>query len=123
MKNLFLSLLAFGCSSAFGAVLLDPFDYPPGNLIGSSNGQGIAWLQAGPASGLTNQPVVEAGSLSAADLPLSTGNHVRFGGNGTSARFSFGNALFGTNATGGTVYFSMLVQVKDVTGLSASGVF
>jgi hypothetical protein len=46
------------------------------------------------------------------------GNSVKFGGNGTSARFNLGSS----SATG-SWYFSFLVRLTDITGLSAGGIF
>jgi len=105
-------------------IAFDPFapaitTYAVGaNLVGQTNAAGQRWTQAGPDSGLTNQPVIAANNLVWPGLAASTGNSVRFGGNGTSARFNLGSPF-----TSGTLWFSFLVRLADITGLSGSGVF
>jgi hypothetical protein len=94
-------------------------NYSPGApLIGQTNAIGQGWTQAGPTSGLTNQPTILAGSLSVPGLDGPSGNSVKFGGNGTSARFNVG-----TNATSGTWYYSFIVKLTDISTLNSGGVF
>jgi len=62
--------------------------------------------------------MIQAGNLSVGGLAGVSGNSVRFGGVGMSARFNLG-----TNTTSGTWYYSMIVRLADITGLSSSGVF
>jgi hypothetical protein len=99
----------------------DPFapattTYAPGaNLVGQTNANGQYWTQAGPAG---TQPTIQAGSLSTGGLDGPTGNSVKFGGNGMSARF-----ILGTNVTTGSWYYSLLVRLTDISTLNASGVF
>jgi len=91
--------------------------YAPGaNLIGQTNQNGQRWTQAGPTSG--NQPVISSGNLAALGLAGPSGNSVRFGGDGTSARFNLG-----TNSSSGPWFYSFSVKLVDVTGLSSSGIF
>lgn len=93
--------------------------YAPGqNLIGQTNAAGLRWTQAGPDAGLTNQPRIVGGNLPGGGLAGPRGNSVRFGGNGTSARWNLG-----TNLTSGSVFFSFLVRLADITGLSPTGIF
>jgi len=87
-------------------------------LIGKTNAAGQRWTQAGPDSGLTNQPVIEGGNVAGGGLAGVRGNSVRFGGNGTSARFNLGAA-----SADGSWYFSFLARLTDITGLSATGIF
>ena len=90
--------------------------YSPGaNLIGQTNANGRFWLQAGPSD---PQPTIQAGSLAAPGLPGPTGNSVKFGGNGMSARL-----VLGTNVTSGTWYYSFLFRLTDISTLNSSGVF
>ena len=99
----------------------DPFApavtaYAPGaNLIGQTNASGGYWTQAGPSG---NQPTIQAGSLSVGGFSGPSGNSVVFGGNGMSARFNPG-----TNTANGTWFYSLIVRLADITGLSSSGVF
>jgi hypothetical protein len=99
----------------------DPFApavtaYAPGaNLIGQTNASGGYWTQAGPSG---NQPTIQAGSLSVGGFSGPSGNSVVFNGNGMSARFNPG-----TNTANGTWFYSLIVRLADITGLSSSGVF
>lgn len=88
------------------------------NLISQTNAAGQYWTQAGPTSGMTNQPTIQSNSLSFAGLAESLGNSVKFGSNGTSARFNLG-----TNSTAGTWYFSFICRLADISTLNSSGVF
>jgi hypothetical protein len=103
-------------------VAFDPFapaftSYAVGdNLIGQTNAAGQRWTQAGPDSG--NQPVIIGGNLAGGGLAGVRGNSVRFGGNGTSARFNLNSTV-----TSGPLYFSFLARLTDITGLSGTGVF
>ena len=85
------------------------------NLVGQTNATGQYWVQAGPAG---VQPTITSNNLAYAGLAASTGNSVKFGGNGMSARFNFGATL-----TSGTVYFSFLAKLTDISTLNSSGVF
>jgi len=114
-------------SNAFLSVRVpDPFafepfapattSYAPGaNLIGQTNTAGQGWSQAGPAG---TQPTIQAGNLVYPGLAGPTGNSVKFGGNGTSARFNLG-----TNITTGTWYYSFIFRLTDISTLNAAGVF
>ena len=90
--------------------------YSPGaNLIGQTNTAGQYWTQAGPSG---TQPTIQAGNLAGGGLAGPSGNSVKFGGNGMSARFNLR-----TNVTTGTWYYSFLVRLTDISTLNASGVF
>ena len=85
-------------------------------LIGQVNAQGQTWFQAGPAN--ATQPRIVAGNLTYTGLPASQGNSVSFGGSGESARLNT------SSVTGsGTVYYSFILDVTSIAGLSTSGVF
>lgn len=92
------------------------------NLIGQTNAAGLVWFQAGAASALTNQPVVQAGNLLVPGLVYPQGNSIRFGGGGgMAARFQiFSNS---SAISTGTAYFSFALKLTNITGLSSSGVF
>ncbi len=102
-------------------VAFEPFapsitSYAPGaNLVGQTNADGTYWTQAGPAG---TQPTIQAGSLAVGGLAGPSGNSVKFGGNGMSARLNIG-----TNGVSGTWYFSFIARLTDLTGLSSSGIF
>ena len=90
--------------------------YSPGaNLVGQTNTTAQYWTQAGPSG---TQPTIQAGNLAGGGLAGLSGNSVKFGGNGMSARFNLR-----TNVTTGTWYYSFLVRLADISTLNASGVF
>src|SRR5204863_9172267 len=57
-------------------------------------------------------------NLSIPGLAPTVGQAVQFGGNGTSARFNLGPKI-----TNGVIYFSMAVQIADLSGQTSNGVF
>jgi hypothetical protein len=91
-------------------------------LIGQTNAQGSAWYQAGPNSALASQPILQSSNLDLPGLAFPAGNSVRFGGGGgMAARLQiFTN---GPGTTSGTIYYSFLMKLTNITGLSSSGVF
>ncbi len=114
-SNAFLTV-AVPPALAFDPMATGVTTYAPGaNLIGQTNASGAYWTQAGPAG---TQPTIQAGSLSVGGLAGPSGNSVKFGGNGMSARFNIG-----TNGATGILYYSLVARLTDITGLSASGVF
>jgi len=127
MKTSF-ALIALGMvtASAYALPDYDPFadatasggtSYAVGSaLVGQTNAQGQAWYQAGPVS--STQPTIVAGNLTYANLPPSQGNSVGFGGNGESARLDLSSAV-----TGGSIYYSFLMNVSSLGTLPTTGVF
>jgi hypothetical protein len=114
------------CSSYASLPVSDPFanatasggtSYAIGsNLIGQTNGQGLAWFQAG-ANGTQPQPTITSGNLSVNGLMPSTGNSVSYGGaSGDSARLGLG-----TTVTSGTLYYSVALDVTSLGGLTTGG--
>ncbi len=126
MKRLLTLVLALTSITAFGLpIAYEGFDYAltPTNLVGHTSPDGFSWYQAGPTTGGTNVPAIESGSLTYSGLAPSTGNSTKFGGidsGGMAARFSRSS---GALASSGTIYYSCIVKITDITGLSSSGVF
>ena len=89
---------------------------PSTNLVGQTNAAGQYWTQAGPAT--SPQPIISAGNLVVGGLAGPSGNSVKFGGSGMSARFNLG-----TNSAAGTWYYSVIIRLTDVSTLNSSGVF
>jgi len=114
-------------SDAFLAVRVpDPVAFEPfapattsygvgANLIGQTNATGQYWTQAGPSG---NQPTIQPGNLGGGGLGGPSGNSVKFGGNGMSARLNLV-----TNSALGTWYYSLLFRLTDISTLNTSGVF
>jgi hypothetical protein len=102
-------------------IVYEPFapaqtSYSPGaNLIGQTNAAGQWWSGAGPPG---VQPTIQAGSLVYGGLDGPVGNSVKFGSNGLSARLNLG-----TNATNGSMYYSLVVRLTDISTLNSGGVF
>ena len=98
----------------------DPFNDTPGAILGQqTNSVGLSWAEVG-TSVAGPSVVTGAGNLSTSGLMPSTGNSVYFGGSGKSARFSFPSIDV---ARSGTIYYSHLFRVLNLTGLSTGGVF
>jgi Immunoglobulin I-set domain. len=100
--------------------LFEPFNYPAAaNLGGQISPDLAAWADVGTS---TAGPfvTVRPGNLDVNGLPRPTGSSILFGGLGKSARLSLptGKAL-----NNGTVYFSLMLRVLDLTGASPSGGF
>src|SRR5688500_11398898 len=114
------SMALLSALPALAAPIYEPFDYPSElNLIGRANTfENISWLQAGPDT--TNYATIVPGNLEYSGKPPGKGNSVLLGGLGTSTRLSFSNIhTVRTNA----LYYSFLMQVTDMTGISTSGIF
>lgn len=98
----------------------DPFNYTAGTVLaGQSNSIGIKWDEVGTGTA-GNSIQVSSGNLTNSSLVPPIGNSLRFGGSGKSVRFSFPS---GTSQTSGTMYYTYLLKITDLTGLSSSGVF
>ena len=98
----------------------EPFNYPvASNLGGQTNASFLTWDDVGTS---TAGPYVTtvAGSLNVSGLPAATGNSIRFGALGKSARFSFAPSSV---VTSGTLYYSFILKVIDPTGMSSGGMF
>ena len=125
--SLLLASLLFTAIAASAYPLYEPFNYDPSvntNLIGQTNPDGQTWVQAGPALALTNQPFISLGSLSYPGLAPSIGNSASANGlTGTTASPGLAARFPVPTVTSGTLYFSFLCKLTDLTGLSTSGVF
>ena len=120
-------------TSAKAALLLyDGFDYTVGSALGGSGttptGQtnvaySATWYgrQTGSTYNETNDSTIAAGNLSYGSLATSTGNSLSLGRSAAStALVSDSIALPGGAITTGTVYYSLLFQVNNATGLGTS---
>ena len=85
----------------------DGFNYTPGSMLGGQGG----WL--GINSGDTVW--VAAGSLSYTGFPASIGNKITFSGAGQDQTKLF------TTVTTGSVYYSYLLKVTSLAGVTAEG--
>jgi hypothetical protein len=105
-------------TTASAAVFFEPFDYPAGNLglnINPSVNQ--TWYSSASSGADDRVQVDTSGGLSApTGLPGSTGGMATFGGAGRSDRI-----FLGTNRTSGSVFYSLLLNVSDLTGTGSTG--
>ena len=126
MKKVLIPLLAFVNLAVLAVPLTyEGFDYTitptSTNLVGHATPEGLTWDQAGPTTGGTNVPAVVAGSLSYSGLAPSTGNSAHLGGvdsGGMAARLSLKSSV-----SSGTLFFSCIIKITDITSLSTGGVF
>lgn len=96
----------------------EPFNYPPGeNIGGQVSPNSLHWHDVGTG---TSGPhvTVQTGNLKIAALTPPFGNSIGFGGLGKSARLSLPNAFIS-----GTIYYSLLLRIDDLTGARESGAF
>ena len=104
-------------TAANAAVFYEPFDYATGDLhlnVNPSNSQ--TWYSTA-SSGTADRNQVAAGSLTAPyGLPPSVGNSVTFGGAGRTDRI-----FLGSNTNSGSMYYSLLLKVTDLTGTGSTG--
>jgi PEP-CTERM motif-containing protein len=111
-----LSLAIAGTASA--AAFYEPFTYNIGDLHGNVNpGSGTKWYSTA-TSGTADRVQVTSGNLVYTGLPTPdpASNSASFGGDGRTDRISLGN-----NYTSGTVYYSLLLKVSDLTGAPSTG--
>jgi len=108
--------LTLGLSaSAHAAVFYEPFDYPVGNLGLNVNANGQTWYSSA-TSGTDDRVQVSGGNLTVAGMPDSVGNSVTLGGAGRTDRI-----FLGSNRNSGSVYYSLMMKVTDLTGAGATG--
>ena len=111
------AILALAISTTTrAAVFYEPFDYPTGNLgLNVNPSVNTTWYST-VASGADDRVQVSTGSLSATGLPASVGNMATFGGTGRTDRL-----FLGQNRSSGAVYYSLLMNVTDLTGAATGG--
>ncbi|HVT29389.1 MAG TPA: PEP-CTERM sorting domain-containing protein [Lacipirellulaceae bacterium] len=114
-KCLFIMAAMAGASLLTGRALasylaLDDFDYTPvGSPLSGHGTWGLITTSGSP------DPTIASGSLSHPDRLANAGNSAQLSGTGDA-----GNSKlpFSTTITSGTVYYSMLVQVNDISNLT-----
>ncbi len=122
MRSHLAAALALGvsvglASTAKAALFYEPFDYTPGNLGLNVNPSVTQTWYSSATSGTDDRVQVAAGSLTApTGLPASVGNSSTFGGAGRTDRVQIG-----PSRTSGSVYYSLLMKVSDLTGTTAGG--
>ncbi len=116
------TILIFSSQVWAAAAVYDGFDYPttpaPQYLGGKANP--LPWTIAG--NGV--DALITAGSLSVIGLQAPVGNSVTLSGtaasNGMVDRIGLGG---GGSFSSGSLYYSLILRVTDLTGLSTSGAF
>ncbi|HEX5424630.1 MAG TPA: PEP-CTERM sorting domain-containing protein [Candidatus Acidoferrales bacterium] len=124
-----LAALVLGPTASAGTLIYEPFDYTAGQPIsGQTNpSTGTNWNTAGP-SGSTVHTVVSPGLTSPSGFPAASGNAADLQTGDTAANLEFDRldipgsfdpvTLAPNYYTGSTLYWSALVNVPDLTGLT-----
>lgn len=122
MRKLFAASASVGLAltvvaSARAAVFYEPFDYAAGNLgLNVNPSVNQTWYSSAVGTGTDDRVQVSDGNLSYAGLPDSAGRMATFGGSGRTDRI-----FLGANRNSGSVYYSLLMKVSDLTGTTAGG--
>jgi hypothetical protein len=107
-----LGLSALQASAA--VIARDEFDYSPvGSPLSGHDGWGIVTNMAG-----SPDPTIANGSLSHPDRPPNVGNSAQLTGTGASGSSKLPLSM---TVSTGRVYYSMLVNVSNITGLTDTG--
>jgi hypothetical protein len=126
-----IALGGIGTSARANLLFYDGFNYSAGEALGTTasgaTGQtntdyNVTWIgrQTGTSPAPANDSLITSGNLSYSGLAASTGNSVSMGRNATSTALATDSIpLPGGAVTSGTLYYSMLIQVKDITGLAS----
>lgn len=93
-------------------LMYEPFNYTPDPLNGIYTQSAGAWVRINTGDSI----LVTSGSLSYPGLPASTGNKVAYDGTGSD-----NYRVFGTPVTTGSTYFSFILNVSALGGLTATG--
>src|SRR5437868_2555682 len=112
-KSLFLALALSSISAMATPLIYDGFDYPlsPTNLTAQTTGPG--WQDAADPASITNRPYIVSGNLpTPPGLYPALGNHIHFGGKGTSARTAI-TPIYNSN----NVYYSFVLKITDIGSL------
>jgi hypothetical protein len=106
-------------TAAQAAIFYEPFDYATGNLGLNINPSVNQTWYSSASSGTDDRVQVASGSLSTTGLPASVGNMASLGDSGRTDRIFLGQNRDANNST--SVYWSLLMNVTDLTGAGASG--
>jgi hypothetical protein len=118
-------VLAAISAPAFATLtFFDPFNYPnpDGSTTSLSDNTDLSfsprqnWFRGGVPTTATNDPKTNPGNLSYPGLPASTGNSVLL--NNTLTGQTVSRVDISPYAEGSTVYYSLILNVTDLTGLS-----
>lgn len=100
--------------------LYDPFDYPAGQDLDTQTAPNAqTWDNRGP-SATTDRPVTQGTNLVYAPLGVGSGGSATFGGAGNTAAVEGPSSPI-VSTPGGTVFYSLVFQVTDMTGLATTG--
>ncbi len=90
----------------------EPFNYTPDPTFGIYTQSSAAWVRINTGDSI----LVTSGSLTYPGLPASTGNKIAFDGTGSD-----NYRVFGTAVTSGSVYYSFILNVSALGGLTTTG--
>lgn len=110
-KIFFLISLCLVMMSSYGQ-MHEPFNYTPDAVNGIHLQSGALWLRINTGDSI----LVTSGNLTYSGLPASIGNKVAFDGTGSD-----NYRVFGSPVTTGSVYYSFILNVSALGGLTTTG--
>src|SRR5882757_4150915 len=114
MKKIYLLIISFTIAlSGWSQLLTEPFNYTPSATSGLAAQSSGVWAIANTGDSI----LVDNGSLSYTGLAASTGNKVKFDGNGTDYYTSF------TAQTSAPVYGSFILNVSSLNSVNTTGTY
>ncbi|MBL8031865.1 MAG: hypothetical protein JNK33_06130, partial [Candidatus Doudnabacteria bacterium] len=111
-KIYFLISLCLVMLSSKGQLMYEPFNYTPDAVNGLYTQSAAVWVRINTGDSI----LVTSGNLSYPGLPASTGNKVAYSGTGSD-----NYRVFGTAVTSGSVYYSFILNVSALSGLTTTG--
>jgi hypothetical protein len=111
-KILFVIGLLVTMLSSNGQFSHEPFNYTPDPVLGIYTQSSTAWVRINTGDSI----LVTSGNLTYTGLPSSSGNKIAFDGTGSD-----NYRVFGTAVTTGSVYFSFILNVSALGGLTTTG--
>lgn len=112
MKKIFFLAGVLMTMLASQAQMHEPFNYTPSATNGISLQSASVWFRINTGDSM----LVAAGNLSYPGLPASTGNKVTFDGTGSD-----NYRVIGAAVTTGSVYYSFILNVSALGGLTTTG--
>ncbi len=111
-KIYFLISLCLVMLSSKGQLMYESFNYTPDAVNGIYTQSAAAWVRINTGDSI----LVTSGSLSYPGLPASVGNKVAYDGTGSDNYRVFGSAV-----TTGSTYYSFILNVSALGGLTTTG--
>lgn len=111
-KIYFLISLCLVMLSSKGQLMYEPFTYTPDAVNGLHTQSAAVWVRLNTGDSI----LVTSGSLTYPGLPASAGNKIAYSGTGSD-----NYRVFGTPVTAGSTYYSFILNVSALSGLTTTG--